>query len=88
MKQAIQLIYGTIVAKDLLHVKTSNKGIEEDSAVSGGTDDVEPVEWAAEAYFTSPNYQAKKTTFLLFINRKQCHISLRDNALHEPRPAG
>lgn len=31
-------------------------------------DDIE-TRWSAEAYFTSPNYQAKKTVFLLFINR-------------------
>ena len=70
MKQAIQLIYGTIVAKDLLHVKTSSKGLEDGPASADGSDDGEPAEWSAEAYFTSPNYQAKKTTFLLFINRK------------------
>ena len=26
--------------------------------------------WKAEAFFTSPNYEAKKTVFLLFINRE------------------
>lgn len=31
--------------------------------------DEEP-SWIAEAHFTGPNYQAKKTVFLLFINRK------------------
>ncbi len=32
-------------------------------------DDDNSTKWSAEAYFTNPNYQAKKTVFLLFINR-------------------
>lgn len=28
-------------------------------------------EWSAEAYVTSPNYQARKFVFLLFVNREQ-----------------
>lgn len=30
--------------------------------------------WKAEVYFTNANYQAKKTNFLLFINRTQPFI--------------
>ena len=33
-------------------------------------DEDDATKWSAEVYFTSPNYQAKKMVFLLFINRR------------------
>lgn len=68
---AIRLLYGHSIAKDLLHLELASARIEHgDSSMDedGSTDD--PEAWTAEAHFTNANYQAKKTVFLLFINRK------------------
>ncbi|PSR71450.1 hypothetical protein PHLCEN_2v12717 [Hermanssonia centrifuga] len=64
-KQAIGQTYGQTLAKDLLTVKVSSK--EDDDGDEAMEDDEE--EWSAEAHFSGPNYQAKKTVFLLFINQ-------------------
>ena|SRR5258708_40201253 len=65
--QAISLLYGGAVSKELLHVTASpssagitgkGKGKQADEA------------WSAEAYASSVNYQSKRFTFLLFINRE------------------
>jgi DNA mismatch repair protein MLH1 len=58
---AIRQLYGHSIAKELLHVTTSNSN---DSAEAD-----DPEAWSAEAHFTNANYQGKKTAFLLFINR-------------------
>ena len=80
--QAIRLLYGQTIAKDLVQLRVSSsekrgggkgKGkrkadeMDEDEAADG--DDA--CEWTAEVHFTSANYHAKKMTFLLFINRAQ-----------------
>lgn len=75
MKQAIRLLYGQTIAHELLHVTFSSKGLsqkaDDDEAME--VDESEVVEgegsWRGEALFTSANYHAKKTVFLLFINR-------------------
>ncbi|EPQ53579.1 DNA mismatch repair protein MutL [Gloeophyllum trabeum ATCC 11539] len=53
-QQAIRLLYGHSVAKELIHVS------EQD----------DPEAWSAEAYVTSASYQAKKIVLLLFINNR------------------
>lgn len=65
---AIRLLYGHSIAKELLHVKLSSSDRKETDMVEDNSDDAES--WNATSYFTNANYQAKKTTFLLFINRK------------------
>ncbi|KAF8660765.1 hypothetical protein AX16_001559 [Volvariella volvacea WC 439] len=65
---AIRLLYGHTIAKELLHVKVSSKsGGDGQSAIHHNDD---PEAWAAEAHFTNANYQGKKTVFLLFINHR------------------
>ncbi|CAL1709149.1 unnamed protein product [Somion occarium] len=67
-KQAIRLIYGQTIAKELLHSDITSS---EDSESTSRMDvDEESPSWSAEAYFTSANYQAKKTVLLLFINHR------------------
>lgn len=65
--QAIRLLYGHAIGKELLRIEVSSS-TDSRPTESGDTDNTE--KWSAEAYCTSPNYQAKKTVFLLFINRK------------------
>ncbi|KAI0659236.1 DNA mismatch repair protein MutL [Cubamyces menziesii] len=85
--QAIRLLYGQTLAKELLHtsVSSSGKGKGRASSASGETsnEDVADAEnsWNAEAYFTNANYQAKKTTLLLFINHRLVESSRIKRAL-------
>jgi DNA mismatch repair protein MLH1 len=75
--QAIRLLYGHSIAKELLETKVSSNH-------SGDDDDDDSMDvdnaglgngsWSAELHFTNPNYQAKKFNFLLFINRPSCSI--------------
>lgn len=58
------MLYGAAIAKDLLH-----EHIPSASADETVDDAQDPEAWQADIYFTSPNYQAKKMVFLLFINR-------------------
>jgi DNA mismatch repair protein MLH1 len=75
--QAIRLLYGHSIAKELLHEIVSsgakpkrNTGKHANADDDDGDEDEEDAEsWSAEAYFTNANYQAKKIVFLLFINR-------------------
>lgn len=78
--QTIRLLYGHAVARDLVrvdahgHEKSGKKRKRrrqdgEEYDMSSGDEAGEPV-WTAEAHVTNANYHAKKTTFLLFINRK------------------
>lgn len=94
MSQAIGLLYGHSIARELSQVKAEpdasttrslkrkrvditeedgdeNMNAQEDED-DGGPNTVtkdEEGEWSAEAYITSPNYQARKFVFLLFVNR-------------------
>lgn len=43
---------------------------------SDDEDDEDAETWNAEAHFTNANYQAKKMTFLLFINREEVALSI------------
>lgn len=49
-------------------------GSAEDDAMTEVSDD--PERWSADAYCTSANYKAKKTVFLLFINRKSLALDI------------
>ncbi|EEB91579.1 hypothetical protein MPER_10039, partial [Moniliophthora perniciosa FA553] len=57
--QAIRTLYGHAIEKELLH-----------TTMSSPDDTKKDESWTAEVFFTNANYQAKKTVFLLFINRK------------------
>ncbi|KZT70490.1 DNA mismatch repair protein MutL [Daedalea quercina L-15889] len=65
--QAIRLLYGQSIAKELLHMTASSHSPENDE---GGEEIPEKSSWDAEAHFTNANYQAKKLVFLLFINHR------------------
>lgn len=77
VKQTIRLLYGNTIARDLIsttiapesEAEVSN---DEDALMETGEAIGEKHEgpWKAEAHFTNVNYHAKKTVFLLFINRK------------------
>ncbi|KAI0635254.1 DNA mismatch repair protein MutL [Trametes polyzona] len=84
--QAIRLIYGQTLAKELLHVSipSSNKGKEQDLEASADISEDEDSgdgAWNAEVHFTNTNYQAKKMTLLLFINHRLVESSRIKRAL-------
>ncbi|KAK2461036.1 hypothetical protein APHAL10511_006977 [Amanita phalloides] len=69
---AIRLLYGHSIAKELLDVNVSSKSRKR-KKVSENDDELErdhSDSWSAEAFFTNANYQAKKMTFVLFINHR------------------
>ncbi|KAF5345184.1 hypothetical protein D9758_009705 [Tetrapyrgos nigripes] len=68
--QAIRMLYGQSIQKDLLEATTSS-----------GDDQKKPESWTSEAYFTNANYQSKKTIFLLFINHRLVESSRIKRAL-------
>jgi hypothetical protein len=81
-KQAIRLLYGQGVAKDLLTAEVSapRKGKrkrEADDDRPGGSKSDEDSGWMAQAHFTSANYHSKKFILLLFINSEYLSISTR-----------
>lgn len=65
---AIRLLFGSTIAKELLTSKASSNAGSLSQPDTSDSQDSEA--WSAEAHFTSPNHQAKKTTFLLFINHR------------------
>lgn len=72
-KQAVRLLYGQGVAKDLLSVDISppsTKKRKRDADDSGTGEPNEDGSWSAKAHFTNANYHSKKTVFLLFINNR------------------
>jgi DNA mismatch repair protein MLH1 len=76
-KQAIRLLYGQAVAKDLLSTDISapRKGKRKRDADDGGPEGSKSDEdgnWIAQAHFTDANYHTKKFVFLLFINSENC----------------
>ncbi|KAI5120891.1 hypothetical protein M0805_002991 [Coniferiporia weirii] len=76
--QAIRLLYGQSIARDLLSVSLSpdkgTSGNDEAGAEAINVDDSVEIEgegnWKGEAHFTNANYHAKKMVFLLFINHR------------------
>ncbi|KAK0446015.1 histidine kinase-like ATPase [Desarmillaria tabescens] len=68
--QAIRMLYGHSIAKELLHSEVLS---------TDGSADAES--WSAEAHFTNANYQAKRTTFLLFINHRLVESSRMKRSL-------
>ncbi|KAI0336867.1 DNA mismatch repair protein MutL [Cubamyces sp. BRFM 1775] len=83
--QSIRLLYGQTLAKELLHtsVSSSGKGKDRASGDSSDEDVADENSWSAEAYFTNANYQAKKMTLLLFINRCIAYSYLMGDRLVE-----
>ncbi|KAJ7151144.1 histidine kinase-like ATPase [Mycena filopes] len=82
--QAIRLLYGHSIAKELMHATTGsgkrkNKAEDEDEHMEEGGDSAES--WTAEAHFTNANYQSKKMIFLLFINHRLVESSRMKRAL-------
>lgn len=71
---AIQLMYGQTIARDLLSVQIPKPDGSDDEGPSKSSKKG-LAKWSAEVHFTSPNYQAKKIVFLLFINR-ECAYNL------------
>ncbi len=76
--QEIRLLYGHSIATQLLETGASSEteklkdhgGDEEnDDGVMDVDLPTKTTSWSAEMFFSNPNYQAKKTIFLLFINR-------------------
>jgi DNA mismatch repair protein MLH1 len=71
-KQAIRLLYGQGVAKDLLTAEVSapkkgkrKRDTGEDQPRASNYDEDS---WTAQAHFTNANYHSKKFVLLLFIN--------------------
>ena len=85
-KQAIRLLYGQGVAKDLLTAEVSEprkvkRKRDADNDRSGGSKPNEDSGWVAQAHFTSANYHSKKFILLLFINSKFLSINTRTKGL-------
>ena len=68
--QVIHLLYGHSMGKELLWVEVSPSTTGRAPHPPGSCDVGDTEKWIAKIYRTSPNYQAKKTTSLLFINHK------------------
>ncbi|KAI0053206.1 DNA mismatch repair protein MutL [Auriscalpium vulgare] len=75
-QQAIRLLYGQNVAKDLLNVEVSSskkgkrKRKSSDDLDDEDLEDATSEQWKADAHFTNANYHSKKMVFLLFINHR------------------
>jgi DNA mismatch repair protein MLH1 len=65
--QAISLLYGGAVSKELMRVIVSPSNAGSTGKGKGKQADEA---WSAEAYASSVNFQSKRFTFLLFINRE------------------
>ncbi|KAI0088835.1 DNA binding protein [Irpex rosettiformis] len=79
VRNTIRHTYGQTIAKDLIHTEIKPLTVDEEEVMDVDEDDV--TKWSAEAYFTNPNYQAKKTVFLLFINHRLVESSRMKKAL-------
>ncbi|KAH8116130.1 DNA mismatch repair protein MutL [Phellopilus nigrolimitatus] len=66
--QAIRLLYGASVARELLSASFSS--LDGTSADAPASSDADAGAWAGEAHFTGANYRGKKPVFLLFINHR------------------
>ena len=86
-KQAIRLLYGQGVAKDLLTAEASaprrgkRKRDADDDQPKGGTSNGDS-SWTAQAHFTNANYHSKKSVFLLFINSEEPFVHHSSRRFH------
>ncbi|KAI0938628.1 hypothetical protein AcW1_001690 [Taiwanofungus camphoratus] len=78
--QAIRLLYGQTIAKDLLHTTVSSS-TNSNIASDRSKEEAESKSWSAESHFTSAHYQAKKMVLLLFINHRLVESSRIKKAL-------
>jgi DNA mismatch repair protein MLH1 len=75
-QQATRLLYGHSIANQLIEANTSSDKQQNTGAENTSHEDAMDVdipastEWSAELHFSNTNYQGKKMTFLLFINRE------------------
>lgn len=75
-QQAIRLLYGHSIANQLIETNIPSDEQQNSGTEDSGDDEAMNVDiptstnWSAELHFSNANYQAKKTTFLLFINRE------------------
>lgn len=83
--QAIRLLYGHSIAKELLHMKTSSLPNDEGNS---DTETDDPEAWSAESHFTNANYQGKRMVLLLFINRAWKHLDESFMFNSQSRPLG
>ncbi|KAH9941321.1 DNA binding protein [Epithele typhae] len=83
--QAIRLVYGQTLAKELLHVVVSSSkqssATSEDAMDAFDEESDDDEAWNAEIRFTNASYQAKKTALLLFINHRLVESSRIKRAL-------
>ncbi|KAJ7234636.1 histidine kinase-like ATPase [Mycena haematopus] len=82
--QAIRLLYGHSIAKDLLHASFGSKkeaADDEDMEDDESEVQVDGESWTADVHFTNANYQSKKMIFLLFINHRLVESSRMKRAL-------
>ncbi|KAJ6590595.1 histidine kinase-like ATPase [Mycena vulgaris] len=79
--QAIRLLYGHSIAKDLLHSTFTSKNKPQDEDMEEESEVEDRESWTAEAHFTNANYQSKKMIFLLFINHRLVESSRMKRAL-------
>ncbi|KAF7761503.1 hypothetical protein Agabi119p4_9495 [Agaricus bisporus var. burnettii] len=76
VQQAIRLLYGHSLATQLIETNISSDKPENPDNEDSNDDEAMDVDlpsstnWSAELHFSNANYQAKKTTFLLFINHR------------------
>ncbi|KAJ6493696.1 histidine kinase-like ATPase [Mycena vitilis] len=76
--QAIRLLYGHSIAKDLLHASFGPGKNAQDEDME---EEPERESWTADVHFTNANYQSKKIIFLLFINHRLVESSRMKRAL-------
>lgn len=71
-------MYGHSIAKELIQQKVSSSSDDDDDDEMDIDDEEQkhPNSWTADILFTNANYQAKKTVFLLFINRTSHRLPL------------
>ncbi|KAI0305308.1 DNA mismatch repair protein MutL [Multifurca ochricompacta] len=85
-KQAIRLLYGQEVAKNLLSAEISapqmrkRKRNADDNIPEGSKSDEDNI-WMAQAHFTNANHHSKKSVLLLFINNRLVESSRIKKAL-------
>ncbi|KAG8901182.1 DNA mismatch repair protein [Tulasnella sp. 403] len=80
----IKMLYGTTVARELLHTTMSSETRSKKERLKGkGKAREDEPQWEAEVYMTNANYYMKKMTLLLFINHRLVESSRIKKAIEE-----